>query len=96
MVKREIADKLASLKDVIRERHKAEIIGIFGSYARGEYKEGSDADILVRFLDGATILDFVGLAEFLEEELGVKVDLVSERALKEDIKEIILSETIKV
>ena len=43
-------------KDEIKEKFKAEIIGIFGSYARGEEKEGSDIDVLIRFEEGASLL----------------------------------------
>ena len=48
-------------KDEIKEKFKAEIIGIFGSYARGEEKEGSDIDVLVRFGEGASLLSLWGL-----------------------------------
>lgn len=44
-------------KDEIKEKFKAEIVGIFGSYARGEEKEGSDIDVLVRFGEGASLFD---------------------------------------
>lgn len=59
--------------------YKAKIVGLFGSYVRGVQTESSDVDILVRFLEGATLLDLVGLANFLEEELHVKVDIVPVR-----------------
>lgn len=80
----------------IKKEYKAEVIGLFGSYTRGEQKEGSDIDILVRFSEGATLLDFVGLANFLEEKLKIKVDIVSERAVRPELKEQILSEVVTV
>ncbi|MCD5410005.1 MAG: nucleotidyltransferase domain-containing protein [Methanocellales archaeon] len=51
---------LKSLEEQIRNEYKAEIIGLFGSYARGEQKGSSDVDILVKFLEGATLFDLVG------------------------------------
>ncbi len=69
---------------------------IFGSYVRGEQKESSDADILVKFLEGATLFDFVSLADFLEEKLKVKVYIVSERAVSQELKEQILKEVMVV
>jgi len=91
-----IITTLQSLEEQIRKEYRAKIIGIFGSYVRGEQKESSDADILVRFLKGATLFDFVGLADFLEEKLKVKVDIVSERAVRQELKEQILKEVMVV
>ena len=59
-------------------------------------KPESDVDILVRFKEGATLFDLVGLAEFLEERIGIKVDIVSERALRPKLKEQILKEVVTV
>ncbi len=87
---------IKDLQEEIKKEYKAKIIGLFGSYVRGEQKERSDVDILVRFFEGATLFDFVGLAEFLEEKLDVKVDVVSERALRPELKEQILKEVIAV
>ncbi|GLI52357.1 nucleotidyltransferase family protein [Thermodesulfovibrio yellowstonii] len=93
---KEVIAKLKSLEKEIKEEYKAEIIGIFGSYARGEDRNGSDIDILVRFKDGATLFDFVGLANFLEEKLGMKVDVVSERALRPELEENILKDVVTI
>ena len=87
---------LQSLEERIKKDYKAEIIGVFGSYVRGEQKVSSDVDILVNFHEGATLFDLVGLADFLEEELDVKVDIVSERAIREELKEQILKEVVMV
>ena len=89
-----IRDVLVKYKDSIRKEFKAEILGVFGSYSRNEQKKTSDIDILVRFLDGATFFDLVGLGEFVEEKLKVKADIVSERAIRPELKEQILKEVI--
>jgi len=87
---------LKELEKPIKNEYKAEIVGLFGSYARGEQKEGSDVDIMVRFIEGATLFDFVGLADFLEEKLNLRVDVVSERAIRDELKDQILKEVVPV
>lgn len=87
---------LNSLKREIMDNYKAEIIGIFGSYARGEQNKYSDIDILVRFYEGATLFDLVGLSDLLEDKLKIKVDVVSERALRPELKDQILKEVVIV
>lgn len=52
MTKDEILRTLEFLKEEIRQKYKAEIKGIFGSYSRGEQKKDSDLDVLVDFLEG--------------------------------------------
>ncbi len=93
---KEIMQILKELESSVKSRYNAEIIGLFGSYARGEQKQGSDVDILVRFYEGATLFDFVGLAEFLEEKLDLKVDVVSERAIRVELKDQILREVVSI
>ncbi len=92
----EIREILRKNGDVIARDFKAEIVGIFGSYARGEQRKESDVDIVVRFKEGASLLDLVGLADFLEEKLGIKVDVVSERAIRPELKDHILKELVSV
>ncbi|HON80662.1 MAG TPA: nucleotidyltransferase domain-containing protein [Methanoregulaceae archaeon] len=58
-------------------------IGIFGSCARGTMRPGSDVDIEVEFEPGSeTWTNFIGLAHYLEELLGRRVDLVTRRVLE--------------
>ena len=90
----ELKGAISALRDQIRQQHKADLVGIFGSYARGEQREGSDLDILVDFRQGADLLDLVGLGLFLEEKLGVPVDIVPRDALRPEIRERVLAETL--
>ena len=64
-------------KEEIKENFKAEVVGIFGSYARGEERKESDIDVLVRFGEGATLLHLVGLGYYLQDFFEVPVDVVS-------------------
>lgn len=91
-----IIETLKNLEEQVRNEYKAEIVGLFGSYVRGEQKEKSDVDILVRFLEGATLLDLAGLGNFLEDKLNVKVDVVPVDTVREEIKEQVLKETVYV
>ena len=85
---------LKDLKREIRNKYRAELLGIFGSFARGEQTSKSDLDVLVLFDTDATLFDFVGLAIFLEEKLGIKVDIVPQDTLRKEIKEKVLSDVV--
>ena len=89
-----IIEAITGLKDEIVRRYRAEIVGVFGSYARGEQSVASDVDVLVNFLPGATLFDLVGLADFLEENLDLRVDVVPVDALREEIREQVLEEAL--
>ncbi len=56
-------------------------IGIFGSFSRGEQKEGSDIDLLVKFKNPQSLLKLISIENKISEKLGLKVDLVTEGAL---------------
>ncbi len=86
MTKEQIIATLKKLNGEVRGKFKAEIKGIFGSWARDEAGQNSDIDVLVEFFTGATLLDLTGLGHFLEEKLGRKVDLVSQRSIRKEVK----------
>lgn len=72
-------------------------IWIFGSYVRGEAKETSDVDILVEFEKGKKTFDnYMELKFFLEELLGVEVDLITVEALKPKIRKYVWREVVPV
>ena len=75
MAKREAILQLA-------RRRGARKVSVFGSLARGDAGALSDADFLVEFDPGRSLLDQGGLAMDLEELLGCKVDVVSDRGLR--------------
>jgi hypothetical protein len=90
----EIMKILATHKEEVRRRYKAEVKGLFGSVVRGEEKGESDIDLLVDFEERADLFDYVGLVLFLEEKLNRKVDIVPQRALRKEIKANVLRETV--
>ena len=67
-------------------------IGIFGSYARGEENTDSDLDILVEFKDDVNLLDIIGAEMKISEKLGIKVDLITKKAVSERILPYIYSD----
>lgn len=88
---KEIKNKLKDLKPVLSDRFSVEKIGYFGSYSRNEQTDKSDIDILVEFRKPIG-WEFFDLQEFLENELNIKVDLVSSLALKEQLRDSILKQ----
>jgi predicted nucleotidyltransferase len=90
----EIQKTIVAAKDEIRQQYKAEVKGIFGSYARGDFHTDSDLDLLVDLDAGADLLDLVGLQHFLEDKLGCKVDVGTRNSLREELRAAVFSEAI--
>lgn len=93
----EAFENLRQHKDQLLElvhHHHAKNLRVFGSVARGEAREDSDIDLLVEFLPDATLLDQVALSDALAKVLNRKVDVVSERALNQHLRERVLREAI--
>ena len=68
------------------------MIGIFGSYARGENNPESDLDLLVNFNKRINLLDLIGLEQDLSEKLGIKVDLITDRSVNPKLRSYINSD----
>jgi uncharacterized protein len=77
-----ILQRLRVLRPEIAERFEVDRIGLFGSAARDALTEDSDIDLLVAFRGRATLDGYFGLKGYLEQALGHRVDLVTERGLK--------------
>jgi len=73
-------------------RYGASDVRVFGSVARGEADESSDIDLLVNLEPGRSLMDLGGLLMELQEELGVDVDVVTEKGLRQRIREQVLRE----
>ena len=65
---------------------------VFGSAANGMDREGSDLDLLIDMPMGTSLLQVVGLQLDIQDALGVKVDLCTERELHPTLKPRILAE----
>ena len=78
----------------IAAKNGAGNVRVFGSVARGEADLASDVDLLVTLEPGTTLLDHAGLILELEELLGCKVEVASDRGLRPRVKERVLSEAV--
>lgn len=67
-------------------RHGAHDVRVFGSVARGDQGPDSDLDLIVRFDPDRSLFDHGALICDLEELLGVKVDVVSERGMRDRVR----------
>ena len=65
---------------------------VFGSVARGEDHEGSDIDLLIDMPLGTSLLQIVRLQHEIEDALGIRVDLCTERELHPTLRPRILAE----
>jgi len=72
------------------------LIGVFGSYARGDENEQSDLDLLIDFEQKVDLLELIGLEQELTEVLGIKVDLITLRSLHASLKPYIESDLIRL
>lgn len=92
----ELKQVLQAQKPYLAEKYGVTIVGIFGSYVRGEQRPDSDLDILIE-LDRPPSISLIGLVElelYLSELLGIKVDLAIKKNLKPRIGEHILQEVV--
>ena len=90
----DIQNILNELKSELIEKYHVRQLGIFGSYARGDYNSASDIDILVEYAQKPSLFDLIELQQYLSDRLQMKVDLVTKDGLKPKIKEKILAEVI--
>lgn len=94
----EIKEILEAQKDNLAAEYGVTIVGVFGSYVRGEERRDSDVDILIE-LERPPRISLIGLVElehYLSDVLGVKVDLAIKKNLRKRIGERILSEVVPV
>ena len=93
--KMQIIEKLKPKIIKILKKYHIKKAGIFGSYARGEQKKGSDIDLLVEPVPGMGF-SFYGMNLELEEEMGKKVHLVTYKFISPYIKKNILKDEVRI
>ncbi|BAY52767.1 hypothetical protein NIES2134_121530 [Thermostichus vulcanus NIES-2134] len=86
----------AKRQEVLRvaAKYGARNVRVFGSVARGEADAESDIDFLVELEPGRTLFDLGGLQYELEQLLGCRVDVVTERGLKARIRDRVVQEAM--
>ena len=71
-------------------------LAVFGSVARDEAHDGSDLDVLVEFEGKVTFDRYMDLKFYLEDLLGVSVDVVTKKMLRDEIQATVEREAIRV
>jgi predicted nucleotidyltransferase len=87
--------KRSAVRDVVG-RFRTANPRIFGSVLHGTDRDGSDLDLLVDPLPGATLFDLGGLLEELQDILGVPVGLLTPGDLPPGFRDRVLAEAIPV
>lgn len=70
----------------LQQRWKVNRLGVFGSYARGDETDGSDLDLLVTFSEKPDLFEYVALERYLEDALGLSVDVGMPSELRSSIR----------
>ena len=83
-------------KTELKKRFHVESLSIFGSVRRGTEGPDSDLDILVRYHKTPGMFQFLDLKQYLEKLVNKPVDLVTEGALKKQLRDKILKEAVRV
>ena len=96
MNRQEILDLLSRHKPELARRYGVCDLALFGSSARDTAREDSDIDILVSFDGPATSRRYFGVQFYLEDLLGRPVDLVSDKALRPELRPYVEREAIHV
>ncbi len=86
--KEQIMNLLEENREQIKEFGVSKL-GLFGSYAKGEQTENSDIDFYVEFEDGKKTFDnLMKLAFYLEDNLGQKVDVLTDKSVSERLRKV--------
>jgi predicted nucleotidyltransferase len=90
-----ILSTLSSIKHELEENFHVKSIGVFGSAVRDDFRPDSDIDLIVEFEKPIGIA-FIDLADFIEQNMNSKIDLVSRRGIKPQYLKAIEDEIVYV
>jgi uncharacterized protein len=96
MNRSQILEQLVRSKPTLVARYAVKALALFGSTARDTARPDSDIDILVSFDGPATSERYFGVQFFLEDLLGRPVDLVTDKALRPELRPFIEKEAVRV
>ena len=96
MKRDEVLHPLACNRPTLVARYGVERLALFGSTVRDAAQADSDSDILVSFSGPATSERYFGVQFFLEDLLGRPVDLVTDKALRPELRPFIEREAVRV
>ena len=92
----EVLETLRKHKQVLRERYDVTGLALYGSFARNQATPESDVDILVRFGGPATSRSYFGTLFYIEDLLGRRIDLVTDKALRAEFRPFVEQEALDV
>ena len=96
MKRDEVLKILRAHKGILSARFGVAELAIFGSFARDEATEESDLDVLVRFEGRSTSKGYFGAQFYIEDLLGREVELVTDKALRKELRPYIEEDMIRV
>ena len=76
----------------IASKHGAQKIRVFGSFSANTATAASDLDLLINLEKGRDLLDLIAFKQELEEQIGRKVDVVTEKGLSPHLRDTILAQ----
>ena len=96
MTRDEVLNVLRAHKATLAQRFGVTKLALFGSIVRDQATDDSDVDILVRFDSPATSKRYFGVQFYIEDLLGRPVDLVTDKALRAEMRPYIEHEMVNV
>ena len=96
MNRSEVVDILRTHKPTLEQRFGVTKLALFGSFARDQATEKSDIYILVHFDGPATSKTYFGVQFYIEDLLGREVDLVTDDALRVELRPYVEREALSV
>jgi len=94
--RQEVMRRLAKLKPELAQRYGVTRLAVFGSTVRGTARPDSDIDVIVEFDGPATSARYFGVQFLLEDTLGRAVDLVTDKAMRPELRPCIEREAVNV
>lgn len=91
-----VLELLTQVKPILMERYGVTRLALFGSTARDAARSDSDIDILVAFDGPAASERYFGVQFYLEDLLGHTVDLVTEKALRAELRPFVEKDAVHV
>lgn len=89
------AQQQSKIVEVTR-RYDPVMVAVFGSRSRSDHSADSDLDLLVDFRKPVSLFDLIGLEQELSDELGLKVDMVTERSLSPHLRPYVEKDMVRI
>jgi hypothetical protein len=91
-----VLNQIREVKPILSQQFDVKDLAVFGSTVRGEHHEKSDIDIWVTFHHAVNAKAYFGVQFYLEDLLGRPVDLVTDKAMRPELRPFIEQEAVYV